>query len=447
MALACLLFGLQFSLVHVINPEGMIQEHRKVDPADIANITPLVEMPVLFFVVGLVMFWAPGVLFCLMALCTWRFVGKPLLDRSEREALLQVEQETLLQSLIQVTIETLRDSSSSLREKVYREMARTFPEIDSARRNRFLILLREGGIDVNDVPGGTTVDASLPAFKRRALLAKAGILCLMALCFFMILWGVMTMVYYKWFGNSLLKATGLPVDPLDGLFSLATCMTVAFLFFASAMGIFWLSRLDGRLAAKWRQAISAAQEEVLETYGKCLPAIRALSTRSVLSRGLALAALPGVDRDGKRRLLRRLLELGKDDRESVVDLTGADLNAANLSQLDLRGFCLRRADLRWASLVSANLSGVDLSCSDLRAADLRWANLTGSNIRGASLAYAKLHEATLSDADMRDANLTEANLWRVDLTRADLSGARVQPSQLSRARNLADSGGALRAQA
>jgi uncharacterized protein YjbI with pentapeptide repeats len=94
----------------------------------------------------------------------------------------------------------------------------------------------------------------------------------------------------------------------------------------------------------------------------------------------------------------------QDNRDILLDLSGADLRQAKLFD----------AALLWANLSRANLSG----------ADLRQANLYEANLSGADLRQANLHGTFLGNADLSKANLSGADLTGTALLGANLSGAK-----------------------
>ena len=88
-------------------------------------------------------------------------------------------------------------------------------------------------------------------------------------------------------------------------------------------------------------------------------------------------------------------EFRRNNPETEINLSHANLSYANLSHANLSG---------------ANLRGADLSYANLRGADLSYANLSYAN-----LSYANLSHANLSGANLRDANLLGANLSGANL--------------------------------
>ena len=124
----------------------------------------------------------------------------------------------------------------------------------------------------------------------------------------------------------------------------------------------------------------------------------------IIARSRTLIALRELDADRKGSLLRFLYEarlINKDEKEGILNLTGADLSAAQLSGVDLS-----RAKLSGADLGVANLYGANLSDADLRGCNFGEAIMTRANLSGADL----------SDADLSRANLSGANLQRAKVT-------------------------------
>jgi hypothetical protein len=156
--------------------------------------------------------------------------------------------------------------------------------------------------------------------------------------------------------------------------------------------------------------------------------VKVLGTRT-------LAALRSLDATGKRQVLEFLhdsalinapdqlsvyqysLRVGQAhrrtdtpryrDRDTLLDLTGAQLARADLSE----------ATLTTVRLPKATLTSADLTASRLEEANLRGADLTGALCREAHLALAGLLEATLCEAD-----LSGADLRLTDLSGADPDG-------------------------
>ena len=119
---------------------------------------------------------------------------------------------------------------------------------------------------------------------------------------------------------------------------------------------------------------------------------------------------------------------------SEANLSEANLSEANLSDANLRGANLNGANLNGANLNGANLMKADLSGATLRAANLAWANLAGAGLREADLREAQLVAAWFTNADLSRAKLGEANCSGVDLSGADLSGALLDMARLSDAK-------------
>jgi hypothetical protein len=85
-----------------------------------------------------------------------------------------------------------------------------------------------------------------------------------------------------------------------------------------------------------------------------------------------------------------------ENRDELIDLSGADLEGANLEGANLRGANLRGANLEGANLEGANLEGANLEGANLRGADLKGANLKWAYLKGADLKWAYLPVAPSS---------------------------------------------------
>jgi uncharacterized protein YjbI with pentapeptide repeats len=105
----------------------------------------------------------------------------------------------------------------------------------------------------------------------------------------------------------------------------------------------------------------------------------------------------------------------RQDYQTPIDLSFADLNGASLV----------RAELTRANLCGANLCGANLSDAILEGADLDRAKLSRAN-----LSEAKLREANFFAVDLSEATLHWACLLRADLTRANLCGANLFEANL-----------------
>jgi uncharacterized protein YjbI with pentapeptide repeats len=125
----------------------------------------------------------------------------------------------------------------------------------------------------------------------------------------------------------------------------------------------------------------------------------------------------------------------RENFDTNLDLSGANLRKANLHQANLSGdgiskAILNRADLSGADLSRAGLSGAYLSRANLTKANLLRAELVEADLRGANLTEANLLRANLRWADLSGADLSGANLLRANLSGADLSGANLKGANL-----------------
>jgi len=105
----------------------------------------------------------------------------------------------------------------------------------------------------------------------------------------------------------------------------------------------------------------------------------------------------------------------KDNRDTKIELDGANLKGADLRGAHLEGAYLFGANLERANLDVAHLEGAVLFGTVLRGADLDGAHLDGAHLRGADLRGADLRGVHLEGANLEGANLRRANLRRASL--------------------------------
>ena len=103
----------------------------------------------------------------------------------------------------------------------------------------------------------------------------------------------------------------------------------------------------------------------------------------------------------------------RENSNTKVDLSGADLSGMNLGGVDFRDARLTRVDFRMADLQEARLSLANLS----RAA------LLDTSLNRASLKETRLAHAIIMNANLRDADLSSAYLHKTVLASTDLTGA------------------------
>ena len=116
----------------------------------------------------------------------------------------------------------------------------------------------------------------------------------------------------------------------------------------------------------------------------------------------------------------------QENRETVPDLSGADLReahlvgvdliGANLAHTTLIGANLDRANLAHTTLVWANLAGVNLDRARLDAADLTGANLSGAHLIGAWLPVVNFHGTNLHGANLSEATIVVCMFDYIDLS-------------------------------
>lgn len=110
-------------------------------------------------------------------------------------------------------------------------------------------------------------------------------------------------------------------------------------------------------------------------------------------------------------------------RDTVLDLSGADLSKAKLVFADLDYANLTNAKLIGANLTKSQLNGTRLEGADLTGADLSYASLRFTELRGANLSRAILTGANVDNADLFEANLRKAQIGYSTFIKTDLSEA------------------------
>ena len=93
-------------------------------------------------------------------------------------------------------------------------------------------------------------------------------------------------------------------------------------------------------------------------------------------------------------------EFRRNNPETVIDLSGANMSGANM-----RGADMRRANMSGADMIRANMSGADMSGADMRGANMRGANMSDANMIRANMSGANMIRANMIRANMRGANL------------------------------------------
>ena len=103
----------------------------------------------------------------------------------------------------------------------------------------------------------------------------------------------------------------------------------------------------------------------------------------------------------------------RENSNTKVDLSGADLSGMNLGGVDFRDARLTRVDFRGANLREARLSLANLSR----------ATFIEASLNRASLKESRLAHAIIMNADLRDADLSSAYLHKTVIASTDLRGA------------------------
>jgi hypothetical protein len=117
----------------------------------------------------------------------------------------------------------------------------------------------------------------------------------------------------------------------------------------------------------------------------------------------------------------------KNNPETTLDLSGANLQGIDLQEANLGGANLQRCDLSATyPQRGVDLRQAKLKRADLRRANLRMADLTGAELRKANLSFSQLSVVDFSHADLRDANLEGSYFIGSIFHGTKLSGANLE---------------------
>lgn len=211
---------------------------------------------------------------------------------------------------------------------------------------------------------------------------------------------------------------------------------------ALALGAFLLNRSDQR--REQAIAIDNQREALLQSYLDRMSEL--LLEKNIrtsqpddevrkVARARTLTALPRLDAERKRSILRFLADSGL---LLIVNMDTADLSRiayyGGVAYRDLHAldnFKLNHVNLSYSSL--QNLEGENIS---LKEANFSWANLSYSKAPHANLQHSNLSHTHISHIDLRDSNLAsadlrEANLDHVILSNANLSNTDLRGAKLS----------------
>jgi len=448
LALACVVAGIGFALWGlwafsfpvVVGPEHTMAIIQETAPVGGLPQPPLLEpwirgAPTLFWVVGTLLCAIPASLFIMVGVTVRLLIARPRELESIGYADTEADREEGLQWLIREWVESTTEDEASRTVRLYRAAAQVVPTLDPARGARLRLFLRETALEQQGFEASHSNRAEAPPpFTTKKLLARIAVVVLSALGLLALLWGVLSALFLQ----RVAEVIGWESHSPEPLMILLFAWLLAGLLLLTAVGVWYLSRLNRTIERHWVRGFAASCERLLLGFRACLESVGKLHgndgpTASTLIRGLVLTALRGVDGGRKRALVEVALELGA--IRPGIDLSGADLRQADLSGLDLSGLDLRATYLSGASLAETNLAGTTLDDCDLRSGDLRGANLRNASLRRANLQGGQLHRAFLARANLSDANLFGANLWQADFDQADLTRASVRPKQLLATRN------------
>ena len=143
------------------------------------------------------------------------------------------------------------------------------------------------------------------------------------------------------------------------------------------------------------------------------------------------------------------LHAGCDDAPADnVDWSGCTKQRLVLKKISLQGARFDRSvqlginfegsNLRRASFASAEVSGTSFRNADMEGANLNKlvavrSNFTGARLAGADLEKAEFNRSILAHAVLSGANLSKGDFGRSEFERADLRGANLRYSNLARA--------------
>jgi uncharacterized protein YjbI with pentapeptide repeats len=124
------------------------------------------------------------------------------------------------------------------------------------------------------------------------------------------------------------------------------------------------------------------------------------------------------------------------DKNTRLNLNGADLSNAYLYKANLKRANLVETNLKRANLIEAHLNDANLPLANLSGARLERANLSNTDLvradfSKANLCNAKLVNAILVNAILNGTLLESASLNNADLSYADLSNANLSNANLS----------------
>jgi hypothetical protein len=204
-----------------------------------------------------------------------------------------------------------------------------------------------------------------------------------------------------------------------------------------ALGFFFTAYVSWKSLQNAEKSLQSAEDkQITERFSKAV---------ELLSEGDKFEA-----RIGGIYLLERVARDSPEDHPTVMEVLTAFIREqcpiskpCNGANEDDKEFLKVRADIQAALTVIGrresandkntrlNLNGADLSNAYLYKADLKRANLVETNLKRANLIEADLNEANLPLANLSEASLERANLSNTDLCLTDLSKANLSHANLS----------------
>jgi hypothetical protein len=423
-----LLYGVLFASSPILAPE-IFSVYR--DPLTERVNPGCFGIPVLLFMVFLALLPAAAAFRLWRTRVRAQAVRELREDESERQLEEQVQQ-VMKQAVNLLLTETSEIKRSERSEAFAGEVYDSVDRWNHGRRERLFRFLSDLGLDADWVIAGDEEHRRLPAeiadslWKRSRPIAVAAVFAWFLLSFLLLLFTV-SAGFGMW--------TNSPMHPGEALLGALGCFIPSLITGLAGVGIGWLFFRERRASRRYRAIRDAVQELILrnctEVLQKLSPEISGPGPSDVKRAVRALAISGTADLDGIRKgqLLSLLHQSGWLERDSGVDLRGANFQGAHLAGARFSRARLRYTDLSAADLRRADLQQADLRECNLREADLRLANLDGADLSGADLRGARIQQARMGSARLEGALFEGAHFWGADLrdTAFDDSGPSLFP--------------------
>jgi hypothetical protein len=406
-----LLYGVLFALFPIFVPQVLVyhdQVTNKIEPGCFG-------IPLLLLMTFIALFPAMG------ACQLWRTRVRTRAAKEQQENEHDLGLEEQLQWAMARAIELrLTKNPAELPGAFIGEVHGLVHQWNRAHRARLFRFLSDLGFDADWVTAGDnnrprlTPESAGSLWEHSRPLAAAAVIAWFSLSFSLFLLAALT---------CLAPMPGTQIYPGQVLMGAVGCGFIPSLITGLAgVGIGWLFFQEKKASRRRRAAHGEVQDlilrrciEVLQELPRKLSTPRESRDAKCVVRALAIAGTSELDGIRKGRLLSFLHQSGWLDRDSGVDLRGANLQATNLAGAQLSRALLRHTDLSLADLSRADLQQADLRQCNLREADLRFANLSGADLRCADLRGARCQQARMSSASLEGALFDDdAKLWGTD---------------------------------